>query len=89
MIVLVVLVVAAGPAARMVLAQERPGSTGEWSAREETHLVRPGETLWSIAGSVAPEGADLRPVVDAIAARNGVAAGGLVPGQALVIPAEP
>ena len=36
-----------------------------------THVVAPGDTLWSIARELAPEG-DVRPVVDALAAhRNG------------------
>lgn len=51
-----------------------------------SYVVRDGDTLWSIASKLAP-GEDLRPVVDAIAAANGVDAGALVPGQALVIPA--
>lgn len=36
-----------------------------------THVVAPGDTLWSIARSLQPEG-DVRPLVDAMAAsRNG------------------
>jgi len=49
-------------------------------------VVRPGDTLWSIARRVAP-GQDPRGVVDAIADANGVEAGSLVPGQTLVLPA--
>lgn len=38
---------------------------------QATHVVAPGDTLWSIARQLAPEG-DVRPVVDALAAhRNG------------------
>jgi nucleoid-associated protein YgaU len=51
-----------------------------------SYVVREGDTLWSIAERVAP-GTDLRPVVDALAAVNGVDAGSIVPGQLLVIPA--
>ncbi len=51
-----------------------------------TVVVRPGDTLWSIARRVAP-GQDPRGVVDAIADANGVEAGSLVPGQTLVLPA--
>jgi Tfp pilus assembly protein FimV len=54
-----------------------------------THLVRPGDTLWSIARDVAP-GSDPRPVVDALVAANGdLDPGSLVPGRVLVIPASP
>ncbi len=49
------------------------------------YVVRPGDTVWSIAVGVAG-GADPRDVVDAIAVRNGIDAGDVVPGQALVIP---
>lgn len=52
-----------------------------------TYVVRDGDTLWSIAGRVAPA-RDPRAVVDAIAEVNGVAAGSIVPGQSLVIPLE-
>jgi len=51
-----------------------------------SYVVREGDTLWSIAERVAPD-ADPRPVVDALAAVNGVDAGNLVPGQLLVVPA--
>ncbi|MBA2282449.1 MAG: LysM peptidoglycan-binding domain-containing protein [Acidimicrobiia bacterium] len=47
-----------------------------------THVVQPGDTLWSIANDLAP-GRDLRPVVDALAAANGGAV--LVPGQRIVV----
>ena len=49
------------------------------------YVVRPGDTLWSIAGRVDPS-SDPRPVVDAIMRANGVDAGALVPGQTLQIP---
>ena len=38
---------------------------------QATHVVQPGDTLWSIARALVPEG-DVRPVVDSLAAhRNG------------------
>lgn len=38
---------------------------------QATHVVTPGDTLWSIARQLVPEG-DVRPVVDSLAAhRNG------------------
>jgi nucleoid-associated protein YgaU len=49
-------------------------------------VVRSGDTLWSIARATSP-GDDPRPVVDSIAAANGIDPGSLVPGQVLVIPA--
>jgi LysM repeat protein len=51
-----------------------------------THVVRPGETLWSIAVRLEP-GRDPRETVHAIAAANDVDPGALVPGQRLVVPA--
>ncbi len=53
-----------------------------------SHVVRPGDTVWSIAERVAGEGEDPRPMVDAILRANGVAPGALVPGQLLEIPAS-
>jgi nucleoid-associated protein YgaU len=52
---------------------------------EQVYVVRGGDTVWSIAERAAG-GADPRLLVDAIAVRNGIDAGVLVPGQALVIP---
>ena len=36
----------------------------------KTYVVKPGDTLWSIASAIAP-GSDPRPVVDALRAANG------------------
>ena len=52
---------------------------------ERVVVVQPGDTVWSIAEAAA-DGADPRAVVDAIATRNGIDAGDVVPGQSLVIP---
>jgi hypothetical protein len=52
---------------------------------EQVYVVRVGDTVWSIAESVA-QGADPRAVVDAIAVRNGIDAGAVVPGQAIIVP---
>jgi Tfp pilus assembly protein FimV len=61
------------------------GSGSIEPAARTAYVVRGGDTLWSIAASVAP-GQDPRPVVDAISATNEVGPSGLVPGQILVIP---
>ena len=52
---------------------------------EDVVVVQPGDTVWSIAEAAAG-GADPRALVDAIATRNGIDAGAVVPGQSLVIP---
>jgi LysM repeat protein len=58
---------------------------GHGGASSRTHVVRPGETLWSIATRYEPS-RDPRIVVDAIASANRVDPGSLVPGQELRIP---
>ena len=68
----------------------RHGDTGGSGVRpagrsEHVYVVRPGDTVWTIAERTAG-GEDPRPWVDAIAARNGIEAGELVPGQSLVVP---
>lgn len=40
------------------------------AAGTPTHVVQPGETLWSIATEIQPEG-DVRPLVDKLMERNG------------------
>ena len=60
-----------------------PGSSsGAHPARE--HLVRPGETLWAIAG--AEYGGDAQTHVEAIADANQLDSALIVPGQRLVLP---
>ncbi len=49
-------------------------------------VVTPGESLWSIAGSVAGEGVDIRTVVGEIMEANGLASAELTTGQRLFIP---
>jgi LysM repeat protein len=60
------------------------GGAEAGSAR--TYVVRPGDTLWSIARRSSPS-VDPRLVVSAIASANQVDPGSLVPGQELSIPA--
>lgn len=70
----------AGPAARIVQAQGREPE----AARR--YVVRPGDTVWSIAAGEVGEAEDPRPLVDAILTSNGTEAGRLLPGQTLIIP---
>ena len=51
---------------------------------QQVHVVQPGDTLWSIAASVTPQGGDVRAVVDELAAQNGGAA--VAVGQRIVLP---
>jgi hypothetical protein len=68
-----------------VPAIARAMSATEGGEASSTYVVQAGDTLWSIAVRQAP-GRDPRIVVDAIARANRVDAGGLVPGQQLVLP---
>jgi LysM repeat protein len=52
---------------------------------EQVYVVRVGDTVWSIAERMAG-GRDPRVLVDAIAARNHIDAGVVVPGQSVIIP---
>ena len=60
-----------------------PASSSAALVGERTHVVQAGESLWSIASELAP-GRDPRPLVDALAERNGGSA--IQAGQTLVIP---
>jgi LysM repeat protein len=55
------------------------------AASDQVHTVRPGESLWSIAGDLAP-GVDRRVAVDDLAALNGDA--DVRAGQHLRLPAS-
>lgn len=50
-----------------------------------TVTVQPGQSLWAIAGDVAP-GRDARDVVADIVQLNNLAAGAVLPGQQLFVP---
>jgi nucleoid-associated protein YgaU len=54
-------------------------------AGESTVVVQSGDTLWSIASSVAGDG-DVRAVVDQIQQVNGLTGSALEPGQVLHLP---
>jgi nucleoid-associated protein YgaU len=61
------------------------GAGGLHLAGETSVVVRPGDTLWSIASSVAGEG-DVRVVVQEIREVNGLHGSGIVPGEVLRLP---
>jgi len=53
-----------------------------------THVVEPGDSLWDLAKSVAPDGADVRRVVDAIFELNQLEDAIIYPGQRILLPAS-
>jgi len=62
------------------------GATGgDRPAASRTYVVRPGDTLWSIAVRLAGPSSDPRPLVDELAQANHVA-GSIEPGQTLRLP---
>ena len=70
---------------------------GSWSADADTKaggapatgvvVVQAGQSLWEIAGDVAPE-SDPRATITAIRDLNGLGSDAVVPGQALVVPSR-
>ena len=60
-------------------------SAGHRPATVRTYVVRPGDTLWSIAARVDGPAADLRPAVDRLQEANH-GASVLVPGEVLRVP---
>jgi hypothetical protein len=62
--------------------ERRPASSAP-SDRAATVVVRPGDTLWSIATRLAP-GEDPRPLVDELVAARGTAT--LQPGDRILLP---
>lgn len=69
-------------AAYLVQAGPTPAA-GEIPLLESTHVVAPGETMWSIASEVAPAG-EAATYVERLVAANGGAS--VAPGQTLVLP---
>jgi LysM domain len=65
------------------LADNGPRTVGPQPVVERSVVVEPGDTVWSIAESLA-DGGDVRPVVDALVEANGGAA--LEVGDRLVLP---
>jgi hypothetical protein len=79
----------AGVACAAVVGLGALSGSGEASVPSRTSVVRvePGESLWDLAGRVAP-GSDTSAVVDRIRDLNGGLANGVTPGQPLTVPAE-
>ena len=69
-------------AGHAVAGAERPRP-----AHVRAYVVRPGDTLWTIAGRV-DSGADPRAVVDALIAGNHLRDAAIAPGQVLRLPAS-
>jgi Tfp pilus assembly protein FimV len=69
-----------GPVAEAVGLGDGPATPSR------THVIRPGETLWSIATRSEPA-RDPREVVEAIVLANDLDPGALVPGQEILVPA--
>jgi hypothetical protein len=71
----------------LVLALSRPASAGPWrhSVPANYHVVLQGETLWGIAGEVAPN-ADRREVIAQIVELNALSSSGVAVGQRIALP---
>lgn len=52
-----------------------------------SYTVRPGDSLWAIAGSLTGSGEDVRSTVGAIMEINGLSQSALAVGQVLLLPA--
>jgi nucleoid-associated protein YgaU len=82
----VVLLVGSGVALGSWLGPLIAGGGGDLRlAGVQTVVVRPGDTLWSIAASLDGDG-DVRAVIDDIQELNGLNGAVLVPGQTLLLP---
>ena len=83
------LLAVAGVACAAVVGLGVLAGSGEEAVPSRTAVVRvePGESLWELAGRVAP-GSDASAVVERIRELNGGLAGGVTPGQPLTVPAE-
>ncbi len=86
--VLLALLIAVVVATGVALIQ-RPAQAGEQvrPIPASYHVVLPGETLWSIAGQLAPS-ADRRDTIDRIIEFNALSSAGLHAGQRVAIPGD-
>ena len=60
--------------------------SGSSMAVYETVVVKPGDTLWDIAGEYIGPGQDIRNFMHEIEQANGITDGVLIAGQELIIP---
>lgn len=83
-----VLVVVAVGVAVLLVGRPAAAGSGGGSVPVRYHVVRPGETLWGIAGEVAPEG-DRRDAVAQIVELNALRGSGVMAGQRIALPMAP
>lgn len=72
----------------MMSASAEPESVRPAAASEATVTVDSGDTLWSIAEAVKPEGMKTVAAVHLIMKRNGLTSSSIVSGQRLVLPVK-
>ena len=53
-----------------------------------SYTVRPGDTLWSYAASITPQGGDVSETVEALMDLNHFDSPALTAGQRIIVPAE-
>ena len=53
-----------------------------------SYTVRPGDTLWSYAESITPQGGDVSQTVDELMDLNNLDSSALTAGQRIIVPAE-
>ena len=82
----VAVAVGAQAALRPLVASPGGGASAASGVTQSTggYTVQPGDTLWSVAAAIAPEGADVRATVDELADLNGGPT--LAVGQRLALP---
>jgi LysM repeat protein len=84
-VVMVAVVVMCAVLSLLLATASASAGTGDLPRR--THVVQPGETLWAIALDLDAD-ADTRVLVAKLVRLNGLASVDVVPGQALLLPAE-
>lgn len=53
-----------------------------------SYTVKPGDTLWSYAASITPQGGDVSQMVDELMELNNLESSALTAGQHIIVPAE-
>ncbi|HEY1330697.1 MAG TPA: LysM peptidoglycan-binding domain-containing protein [Actinomycetota bacterium] len=75
----------------LAVAAVRPALSGAGQGpstpvRMQAYVVRPGDTVWSIAERASGPGADPRPLVDELISVNHLNGGEVQPGERLLVP---